>query len=145
MHSMGLPAKSFHGVRIDSPRRDPSGALSSRKRATSCGKLVSKLRQSDKISSIGSDWTCDDRHGTIILVKGLGSVGALQMDTLQSASLTWNSKVRQSVSKFTLGLLVDCIHASRRNLECRRHCRHGFLYVDVVQYYWESHKRADLG
>ena len=36
------------------------------------------------------------------------------MDTLQSASLTWNSKVRQSVSKFTLGLLVDCMHSSSR-------------------------------
>ena len=74
---MGLPAKSFHGVRIGSPRRDPSGALSRRKRATSCGKFVSKLRQSDKTLSIGSDGTCDDRHGTIILVNGLGSVGAL--------------------------------------------------------------------
>ena len=55
MHAVGLPAKSVHGVRIDSPRRDPSDALSSRKRATSCGKLVSKLRQSDKTLSIESD------------------------------------------------------------------------------------------
>ena len=94
MHSMGLPAKSFHGVRIDSPRRDPSGTLSSRKRATSCGRVVSTVRHADEELSIVIDQSCDAWHGNQVLVKILGRVREPKMDTLRSKHLTWDGEVR---------------------------------------------------